>query len=149
MRGGAFTVEEAAALVPGRAALILAAILRGSLRNGLSLNLLLADMGLDPVNQAAAFDAYRALEETGERWRCAQLPQRGNAETGDDEIGVASDSLIMVDSTEAGTLLGIGPRRVTQLAAAGVLEGTKTAHGWRFPRSEVVGLRELRQAEAA
>ena len=96
-------------------------ILAGSLRDRLTFRRLLADMRLDPVSEAAAVEAFLALEEAGEGWRRSRLPQRGNAETRGSEEVLASEA--MVDSAHASRLLGVSQRRVTQLALGSVLPG--------------------------
>jgi hypothetical protein len=133
------------AVIDGRAALILSTILAGSLRDRLTLDLLLQRMQLDPASRAAALRGWRALEEAGETWR--RLPRGRNVEARGSGSAVPSQSMAspsVLNSRGAAGLLSLSARRVRQLAARGDLAGERTSGGWLFEREEVVAFRERR-----
>ncbi len=120
-RSAAFTH---CAVIPGRAALILAAVLRGSLRQGLALRQLVVEMRLSVADQEAVLAAEQALEDCGQRWRISQLAEiRGNSETSGNGSGVASelDMGAVLSTSSAARIVGRSERRVRQLAVAGDL----------------------------
>jgi excisionase family DNA binding protein len=136
------TLAEPAAMIGGRAALVLTAVL-----NRRSLKRELEDIGFSEGDRAAATEAAIALAEAGESWRRSRLPQSGNAATRGNDLSLALEPMVTVD--EAGVLLGLGSRRVRQLAAAGDIPAERTSRGWGFVRSDVVGFREARERERA
>jgi len=140
------TVSGPAAIVDGRGAFVLARVLAGSLRGGLKLRVLLAEIGLGPVDVEAAIAAASALADAGEAWReeRRRFPLSGNAETSGS--GGEAES---VDVSTAALLLRVTPERVRQLARAGDLDGTRTSRGWLLVRSSVVDLCERREGKAA
>jgi excisionase family DNA binding protein len=151
---GSGVLGETTAMIEGRAALVLAAILAGSLRDRLTLDRLLDRMELDLASRAAALRGWRVLEEAGESWRrqaTQPISARGNAETGGSAPALASIPLASpFDSRQAGLVLGCSTRRVRQLAARGDLAGVRTAGGqWLFERQAVVDFRDRRQQGAA
>jgi hypothetical protein len=133
------TLTEPSAMVGGRAALVLTAVL-----NRRSLKRELEDIGFGEADQAAALEAALALAEAGESWRWSRLPRRGNAETRGN--GVSPDSDVMVTVADAASLLRLSERRVRQLATAGDIPGERTSLGWRFAHRDVAGLRDRRAA---
>jgi hypothetical protein len=141
-------LDAPAAVVGGRAALILSAILKGSLRDELSLRKLLNALALKPEDRAAALDAFTALEAAGESYRQSRRGNhRGNAVTSGNDEPLASEPMVTVSI--AARVLNCSERRVRQLAVGGDLDGRKTPRGWVFPRSAVIALRERRTASEA
>jgi hypothetical protein len=129
------TVVGDVAVIDGRAAFILSQLLARSMRRGLKVRQIIAEARLAPEDQAAVLRAEVALEEAGERWRVAQLPQRGNAATRGNDEAVASMSM---STTAVAQVLGLSSRRVRQLATAGALSAVRGPHGWQFNRREVI-----------
>ena len=142
---GAGTVADVA-IIEGRGAALLAHVLLSRLADGKTLRRILGERGFSPVDQNVAERALRALEQAGAEWReRTRFPADGNAATdGNDEAALSE---AMIDSATAAVLLGVGARRVRQLAQVGDLQGIETPLGRRFDRSEVVALRERRMAE--
>jgi len=139
-------VDGPVAIIEGRTALVLSRILAGSLRQRLTLRQLVAEMRLSPADQAAVLAAELALEDVGERWRIASLPQRGNAATGGNDEGVKEigdrDTVTLINTASAARVAGRSERRIRQLAKAGDLPADKTAHGWMFRREDVIAYRD-------
>jgi hypothetical protein len=134
------TVVGPAAIVEGRAALILSRLLAGSLEGGglrrrLTLRQLVAEMRMAPADQEAVLRAELALEDAGERWRLAQFPRRGNSETRGNEDDLACEAM---STRAAAQVIGRTPHRVTQLIRAGVLSAVRTPRGWALDRREVL-----------
>jgi hypothetical protein len=127
---------ESCAVIDGRAAPLVAQMLAGELRGRMPLRRIVAEMRLSPADQAAVLAAELALEDAGERWRIASLPQRGNAETRGNAEPLASEE--MVTTAHAAQVLGVPPRRVRQLRKAGDLRAVSSPGGWSFDRAEVI-----------
>lgn len=109
-------------------------------------------LGQVPVElQPAAADAVAAIRDAAtEAMRGAVLDQRfrsvsanGNTETRDG-LDVAPSA--QISSEEAATMLGMTPRRVRQLAAAGDLAGTKTAGRWLLNHDDIQACADRRRA---
>lgn len=131
------------AVIDGRTAELLARLLRGSLRHGLSLQRLASELGMTAEDVEAALLGQLALEQAAS-WHRARLPRAGNAETRGSSVRVASEQ--MLDSQRVAALLGRSDRRVRQLAKAGDLPGQRGPFGWRFTPADVAGFRERRAA---
>ena len=144
---GSFTVSGPLAMISGRAAFILAAVLDCHLRNRHSLRSLLAEIGVDESDRAVALEAALNIAEAGEAWH---FRARGNAETRPQPEALTLAPMVTIDTAEAAVLLCLGERQVRNLAAAGDLPAERTPGGpWRFLHRDVVGLRERRAGRAA
>jgi excisionase family DNA binding protein len=119
---GSVSINGPVALIDGHAALTLAQVLAGSLRDGLSLNAVLADSGLKAEEQAEARAAARALAEAGRRWLVGQQAARssdsGTAATRRNEGVLLSTPM---STKDAAAIIGLSPRRIQQLAARGAI----------------------------
>jgi hypothetical protein len=135
-------------VIGGRAAFILAGVIEGSLRNHLSLRALLDETGVSDRDRELVLEAALALREAGEMWR-QSFPQSGNAATRGNDGPADSEAMkrTLVSSAEAASILRCSTRRARQLAAAGDIPAERTSRGWRFLHRDVVGLRDLREAQ--
>ena len=132
------------AMVDGRAALVLSHVLRGRLQHGLTLQRVLAEMGLSPADQAAVLAAELALEDAGQTWRISELrKQSGSPEV----VGSKpSASSFPMSTTQAARLLDLSDRRVRWLAAACVIPAEKIGRRYLLKRCDVLAYREARGA---
>ena len=133
------------AIVDGRAALVLSHVLRGRLQHGLTLQRVLAEMGLSPVNQAAALAASAAIEEAGESWHILELVRK---QTRKSEV-IGSKPLARLDpmtTLEASRMLALSARRVRWLAAACVIPAEKVGRGYLLEHADVLAYRDARGA---
>jgi hypothetical protein len=127
-----------AAIIDGRAALILSQLLARSMRQGLSVRQIVAEARLSSADQAAALRAELALEDAGERWRIAQRKPSGNSATPGNDAALPSEAMSV---TAAARVIGRTDRRVRQLIKAGDLSAVLTPRGYMLDRREVVSYR--------
>lgn len=105
--------------------------------------------------RVAGTDAGRQLEQALAELReaAAQWEERvtggpvsavGSPETGLEETGAQSPVVDYMGTGEASSVLGVTPRRISQLAQAGVLEGRKVGRTWMLRRPSVLDYRDAK-----
>lgn len=87
--------------------------------------------------------AEAARQWTEQRRAESAVSVEGNGETVLGETGAESPSMEM-GTAEASSLLGVTPRRVGQLAQAGVLPGRKVGRQWMLHRPSVLDYRDAK-----
>jgi excisionase family DNA binding protein len=93
---------------------------------------------LSPPQRAAFIRALRTIAEAAEDWLAVEATAAGgNAATAVGPVAAGSTH-DEIDTAEAARLLGLGERRVRDLAAAGCLGARRVGAAWRFPRGSVV-----------
>lgn len=92
-------------------------------------------------------DGLAALDLAGREWAASA---RGGAAALDAALPVSSnhEQRETISSEEAGDMLGLSPRRVRELAAAGSLYGSRVAGRWTFDRGAVLAYREKESNDA-
>jgi excisionase family DNA binding protein len=130
------------ALVDGRSAAIILQLLPPGWR------VRLRDARVGEVEQVE--QAVEALEAAAAGWRGEQLSTSANGNIGPAAAtngnGRPSESTPWITTSEAARELGVGERRVRQLASETLLTGEKSGGRWLYPRDGVAALRRLRQA---
>jgi excisionase family DNA binding protein len=133
-----------AAIVEGAAALVLAQVLAGSLRDGLTLRQLLTDSGLRVEQIGLALAAEAELRRTGALWRMQQsISASGNAATRPETVLGQSERMT---TKQAAEFLHLTERRVRQLAAAGDIPSTRIGRGHVFDGVAVLAFADARAA---
>lgn len=125
-----------AAVVSGWPAWAVTWVLRRHLADDLDQLERLSD-GLPGDRRQEILDAFADLEAAAEDWRASA---NGNAETPDAETVASSPTDELLTTRQAAEMLDLTPRRVRQLAAAGL--GVKSDGRWRIRRSDVDAYQE-------
>lgn len=124
-------IEGPAAVVSGPSAALLALLLR-------SPNVATVVRTLPAwarPHRAEIEAAVAAIDRAGRAWSSGAVSFERNDETGSSEIG--PDSPRRVTTGMAAQLLGLSPRRTQQLAAAGLLGGTRVGRLWLLDKDAV------------
>lgn len=97
-------------------------------------------------NAAILLDAMAAFVSAAEGWQEARASADFRAETASAGELVSSGACVTSSVPAAAELLGLSARRIRQLAAAGMIEGTRGPNGWRLDRISVEALARERAA---